>query len=99
MRTGGEWKVGKIRNRLLASLSASDLSLLDRHLHEVPIEQGQTLEERGRTIDRVYFPQTGMISLIVTMAEDTALEGGTAGREGAIGARAGRGPLISSIQR
>ncbi len=98
MRTGGEWKVGKIRNRLLASLSASDLALLGRHLHEVPIEQGQTLEERGRTIDRVYFPQTGMISLIVTMAEDSALEVGTVGREGAIGMAAGLGSRISFIQ-
>ncbi len=98
MRTGGEWKVGKIRNRLLASLSASDLALLGRHLHEVPIEQGQTLEERGRTIDRVYFPQTGMISLIVTMAEDSALAVGTVGREGAIGMAAGLGSRISFIQ-
>ncbi len=98
MKTAGGWKVGKIRNRLLASLSASDLALLTRHLHEVPIEQGQTLEDRGRTIDRVYFPQTGMISLIVTMAEDDALEVGTVGHEGAIGMTAGLGSGISFIQ-
>ncbi len=97
MRAGG-WQVGKIRNRLLASLSASDLALLARYLHEVPIEQGQTLEDRGRAVDRVYFPQTGMISLIVTMAEDTALEVGTVGHEGAIGMTAGLGSRISFIQ-
>lgn len=95
---GGGWKVEKIRNRLLASLSASDLSLLARHLHEVPIEQGQTLEERGQAVDRVYFPQTGMISLIVAMAEDRALEVGTVGREGAIGMTAGLGSRVSFIQ-
>jgi CRP-like cAMP-binding protein len=98
MQTGGGCKVGKIRNRLLASLSASDLALLGRHLREVPIEQGQTLEERGRAIDRVYFPQTGMISLIVTMTEDDALEVATVGYEGAIGMAAGLGSRISFIQ-
>jgi CRP-like cAMP-binding protein len=98
MRAGGRRQVGKIRNRLLASLSASDLTLLARHLLEVPIEQGQTLEDRGRAIDRVYFPQTGMISLIVTMAEDSALEVGTVGYEGAIGMTAGLGSRISFTQ-
>ena len=90
--------MGKIRNRLLASLSASDLALLTRYLHEVPIEQGQTLEDRGRTVDRVYFPETGMVSLIVSMAEDSALEVGTVGHEGAIGMTAGLGSRISFIQ-
>jgi CRP-like cAMP-binding protein len=91
---GGE----KIRNRLLASLPASDLSLLRRHLREIPIEQGQMLEERGQPVDRVHFPQTGMISLIVAMAEDSALEVGTVGYEGAIGMAAGLGSGISSIR-
>src|SRR5262245_40417923 len=88
----------KIRNRLLTSLPASDLSLLRRHLREIPIEQGQMLEERGQPVDRVHFPQTGMISLIVAMAEDSALEVGTVGCEGAIGMAAGLGSGISSIR-
>ena len=87
----GKPKVEKIRNRLLASLPASDLSLLGRHLREIPIEQGQLLEERGEPVDRVHFPQTGMISLIVAIAEDSALEVGTVGHEGAIGMAAGLG--------
>jgi len=88
----------KIRNRLLASLPASDLSQLHRHLREVPIEQGQILDERGEPVDRVYFPQTGMISLIVAMPEDSALEVGTVGYEGAIGMAAGLGSRVSSIR-
>jgi len=90
--------VEKIRNRLLASLPPSDLSLLDRHLREIPIEQGQTLEDRGQAVDRVYFPQAGLISLIVTMAEDSALEVGMVGREGAIGMTAGLGSGVSFVQ-
>ena len=88
----------KVRNRLLASLPPSDLSLVGRHLREVPMEQGQTLEDRGQAVDRVYFPQTGLISLIVTMPEDRALEVGMVGPEGAIGMTAGLGSRISFVQ-
>jgi CRP-like cAMP-binding protein len=55
------------------------------------------LEEAGRPIDAVYFPQTGMISLIVQMPEDTAVEVGTIGSEGAVGITAGLGSRISFI--
>jgi CRP-like cAMP-binding protein len=87
-----------IRNHLLASLPASELSLLRRHLREIPLEQGQILEERGEPIDRVHFPQTGMISLVVATGEDSAIEVGTVGHEGAIGMTAGLGSRISSIR-
>src|SRR5260370_34962593 len=60
MRTGGEWKVGKIRNRLLPSLSASDLSLPDRHLHESPIKHGLTPGVRGPTHDAAACPETAI---------------------------------------
>jgi hypothetical protein len=39
----------------------------------------------GCMFDLVHFPQSGMISLIVEMPEDRAIEVGTAGSEGAIG--------------
>jgi CRP-like cAMP-binding protein len=90
--------VKNIRNRLLASLSGPDLSLLRRHLREVRIEQGEILEERGRPVDRVHFPETGMISLIVAMPEDRTVEVGTVGHEGAIALMAGLGSRISSIR-
>jgi hypothetical protein len=40
---------------------------LRRHLREIPIEYGEMLEEPGHPVEAVYFPQTGMISLIVQM--------------------------------
>ena len=85
------------RNRLLASLKADDFSLLSGFLREVPIEQGQILEERGERVDAVYFPQSGMVSLIVEMPEDRSVEVGTVGSEGAIGVTAGLGSRIGSV--
>jgi CRP-like cAMP-binding protein len=87
-----------IRNRLLASLSGPDLALLRRHLRQVRIEQGEILEERGRPVDRVHFPETGMISLIVAMPEDRTVEVGMVGHEGAIALMTGLGSRVSSIR-
>jgi CRP-like cAMP-binding protein len=55
------------RNRLLASLKPDELSLFSKHLREVPIEQGELLEERGEPVELVHFPQSGMVSLIVEL--------------------------------
>jgi CRP-like cAMP-binding protein len=87
----------EFRNRLLASLHWEDIALLRPHLREVAIEQGQFLEEPGRSVDAVYFPQSGMTSLIVQMPEDNAVEVGTVGSEGAIGMTVGLGSRISFI--
>jgi CRP-like cAMP-binding protein len=87
----------ELRNRLLASLQTEDLRLFERHLREVPIEQGEMLEEPGRFVDGVYFPQNGMISLIVQMPEDSSVEVGTVGSEGAVGMAVGLGSRVSFI--
>jgi CRP-like cAMP-binding protein len=86
-----------IQNRLLASLKSEDLKVLAQHLREIPIRQGDLLEEPGRPLDAVYFPQSGMVSLIVQMPEDTAVEVGTVGVEGAIGMAVGLGSRSSFI--
>ena len=87
----------KNKNRLLASLKSEDLSLLRRHLREVRIEQGQIIEERGERVDAVYFPQSGMISLIVEMPEDRSVEVGTVGYEGAVGLSVGVGSRVATV--
>jgi CRP-like cAMP-binding protein len=89
--------VPKNRNKLLASLRPEDFSLLSRYLREVPIEQGVLLEDRGERVDAVYFPQTGLISLIVEMPEDGSVEVGTVGREGGVGLTVGLGSAQSLL--
>jgi CRP-like cAMP-binding protein len=81
----------------LASLRSEEFSLLERHFREVPMSQGQLLEQRGQRVDAVYFPQSGMISLIVEMPEDETIEVGMVGLEGAIGINVGLGSRIASV--
>src|SRR5438105_794275 len=94
--TGQEF-LRKNTNRLLASLKPNEFSQLSTHLREVPIEQGQLLEERGEQVNVVHFPQSGMISLIVEMPEDRAVEVGMVGSEGAIGLTTGLGSCIGTV--
>src|SRR5579872_732772 len=73
------------------------MALLRRHLRVVAIEQGELLEERGRRAEAVYFPQSGMVSLIVEMPEDQTVEVGVVGTESAIGITAGLGSRVASV--
>jgi CRP-like cAMP-binding protein len=79
------------RNRLLAALQPSDFALLSPHLRDLHFKQEVLLQEAGDLIDHIYFPQTGMISVLAAMQEGTAVETATIGREGAVGIMAGLG--------
>jgi CRP-like cAMP-binding protein len=79
-------------NLLLAALPAADLAVLTRHLKPTLLKQGALLQEQGETVDRVYFPLSGMISLLAVMRQGDAIETATIGREGAVGAISGLGP-------
>lgn len=65
------------------------------HLKEVALEQGTVLQEQGERIDEVWFVDEGIVSLLVPMRQDDAIEVATVGREGAIGLAAGLGPRHS----
>lgn len=68
------------------------MTLMQRHLKEVALVQGAVLQDKGERIDRVYFPNSGMISLLTVMQPGNAIETATVGREGAVGAMSGLGP-------
>lgn len=47
---------------------------------------GRVLIEAGEKLDHVYFPHSGMLSLLVVLDDGKAIEVATVGREGVIGA-------------
>jgi len=81
-----------MENRLLACLSGPDLALLAPHLKQVPLLHGAVLHEPERTVEWVYFPMSGAVSLLVVMTAGEAVEIASVGREGAIGLSAHSGP-------
>lgn len=80
------------RNRLLLAMHPADLALLKPHLKEVAMIQGTVLQQQGERIDYVYFPHSGMISLVAVMKQGESIETATVGREGTVGAMSGLGP-------
>jgi CRP-like cAMP-binding protein len=82
-------------NRLLASLSPETLTSLERDLRHVSIAQGAVMFEPGAPLDTIYFPQTGLISLLVVTQTGDTLETATVGREGAVGLHGSFGKRFS----
>jgi CRP-like cAMP-binding protein len=73
-------------NRLLKQLAADDLAALQPHLKHVMMVRGTVLHPPARPIEHVYFPLSGMVSLLAVMRNGDLIETGIVGREGVVGA-------------
>jgi CRP-like cAMP-binding protein len=85
-------------NKLLAALPRRDFDALKPHLTMVSLVQGDVVYQAGAEVDSVYFPHSGMFSLLAVMRDGKAIETATVGREGVVGAMAGLG-LYRSLVR
>ncbi len=72
-------------NRLLGLLPSQDYARLRPHLQRIPLEYRQSLYRARQPIGFVYFIETGVGSLVNTMANGEAAEVGTIGNEGVVG--------------
>jgi CRP-like cAMP-binding protein len=70
---------------LLRWLSPSDYHELQRHLRPIGYSSGHVLYEPGDLVDWVYFPESGLVSLISVMLSGDQVETAVVGREGGIG--------------
>jgi CRP-like cAMP-binding protein len=68
-------------NQLLLRLSKADRALLAPGLAPVELELRQAIETANKSIAHVYFPDSGIISVVVTQNNDQ-VEAGIVGREG-----------------
>jgi CRP-like cAMP-binding protein len=75
-----------IRNRLLADLPYEEYERLLPQLEAVPLPFMEVLYEGGETIRHVYFPDDGLISLLIVLEDETVREIGVIGKEGMLGA-------------
>jgi len=82
---------GHLQNRLLAAIPPPAFSLFESGLRASTFKQGAIVQEVGELVDQIYFPQTGMISLLVVTQEGVGIEAASIGREGAVGLHRGLG--------
>jgi len=86
-----------VGNTILLSASDSDFSLLRPHLEYVSLPNHLILHEAGK-LKFAYFPNRGLISLVVVMKDGRTAEAGIVGNDGFTGAPAAVGLNRSTLQ-
>ena len=74
-----------ISNQLLAALPKKEYQALQRHLEEVPLVFEEILYQPNVLISDIYFPNSGIVSLLAGVNERSSLEVGLVGNEGMVG--------------
>lgn len=73
------------RNAVLNTLPAEQLQTLTANLDEVPLDLGDVLYQPGGTVDVVYFPIVGVVSIVADLDGDQTVEAASVGHEGMVG--------------
>ena len=99
-RTNAQGK--PVSSLILLSISNSDYSSLRPHLEYVSLPNHLVLHEAGGKLEFAYFPNRGVISLVVVMKDGRTAEAGIVGNEGFTGTLAAvglsRSPLHTVVQ-
>ncbi len=83
-------------NRLLAALPKDEYQRLLPKLKPFPLVFGEVIYDPGDLIRNVYFPTSGIISLLAAVEDRATLEVGIVGREGMVGLPAFMGVKTNS---
>ncbi|TAJ65248.1 Crp/Fnr family transcriptional regulator [Brevundimonas sp.] len=76
-------------NMWIAALDPADRKRIEPHLHERPFAQGQMLYDAGEAVEEVWFPMSGVVSLMTILDDDRMIETAAIGREGLVGVTCG----------
>jgi CRP-like cAMP-binding protein len=85
-------------NRLLLALPPDNLKRLRRELEQVRCQRGDVLIDADSSLDYVFFPDSGVISVVAVYANGDIIEMATIGREGCSGLQAIFGARSSSVR-
>lgn len=85
-------------NRLLIALASRNLKQLMPELELVRCQSGEVLIDADGSLDHIYFPDSGVISMVAVYADGSTIEMATIGREGCTGVQAGFGAKSSSAR-
>src|ERR1700689_1573242 len=85
-------------NRLLLALPSRDLKRLMPELEQIRCRRGQVLMDADSSLDHVFFPDSGVVSVVAVYADGSIIEMATIGREGCTGMQAAFGARSSSAR-
>jgi CRP-like cAMP-binding protein len=86
------------RNRLLLALPPSHLKRLMPELEQIECHRAQVLMDADSPLDHVFFPDSGVISVVAVYEDGNIIEMATIGREGCTGVQAVLGAKSSSVR-
>jgi CRP-like cAMP-binding protein len=86
------------RNRLLFALPLTNLKRLMPELEQIRCERGQILIDADSPLDHIFFPDSGVVSVVAVYADGSIIEMATIGREGCTAVQAVFGAKTSSIR-
>jgi CRP-like cAMP-binding protein len=85
-------------NRLLLALPSRDLKRLMPELEHIRCAREQVLMDADSSLDHVFFPDSGVVSVLAVYADGSIIEMATIGREGCAGVQAVFGAKSSSAR-
>jgi CRP-like cAMP-binding protein len=80
------------QNEILAKLPSRELDAIMAAAGAISCEDRCDLFQQGDPVEKVYFPLTGMVSLVIVLENGTTVEAMTVGREGFVGV-----PLLNEV--
>jgi CRP-like cAMP-binding protein len=86
------------RNRLLLALPASTLKRLMPEIEHISCDRDQVLIDADSPLDHVFFPESGVVSVVAVYADGSIIEMATIGREGCTSVQAILGAKSSSVR-
>src|SRR5579864_878069 len=85
-------------NRLLLALPSRNLKRLMPELEHIRCQRAQVLIDADSALDHVFFPDSGVVSVVAVSSDGSIIEMATIGREGCSGVQAILGAKRSSVQ-
>lgn len=76
------------QNHVLTALPDDEVDLIRPHLQDVDFPPAALVYERGELVDDIYFPQQGIVSLVVPLANGGEIETAMVGPDGVVGSMA-----------
>ena len=98
METGKPRLKRRDRNHILASLPPGDYRRIASKIEPFAFRKGLAIHEADGPISHVYFPRTGVASIVTRMSEGGTVEVATIGNEGIVGLSAYVGNGRSSME-
>jgi CRP-like cAMP-binding protein len=86
------------RNRLLLALPTGNLKRLMPELEHIRCTRELVLMEADSSLDHIFFPDSGVVSVLAVYVDGSMIEMATIGREGCTGVQAALGAKSSSAQ-